>query len=241
MGARFYISSRLVSYGTKSIRNIPPLGCAGLHASLLPKYRGGAPLVWAIINGEKETGISLFYLAEGVDDGNIISQKKVSVTLRDTIKTVYERIERATLSMLEETIPLIKERRVIPTKNEIEKGSLYPQRKPEDGLIDWNKPCLEIYNFIRAQTHPYPGAFTYHEKKKLIIWRAKIFDFVDKSGAPGEVIKVIDTDWAKGFMVATQRDDIPLLVEKVAVEETKHMEALQYAKEKNFSMGGHKR
>jgi methionyl-tRNA formyltransferase len=220
------------------IREIPPLGCAGLHASLLPKYRGGAPLVWAIINGEKETGITLFYLADGVDDGDIIGQKKIFITLKDDIKTVYEKIEDATLTLLEETLPKIKEGKMVPIKNEIEKGSIFRQRKPEDGLINWNSSSLDIYNFIRAQTYPYPGAFTFFKEERLTIWKATFFDFIQRSGSPGEVIDIVDKDWARGFVVATKEGDIPLLIQKVGTQKERFKEAIEYAKENGFGGEG---
>ena len=92
----------------KDILRIPDLGCGGIHASLLPRYRGGAPLSWAIINGERQTGVSLFYFAGGVDTGDIIGQKKISITERDTIQTVYKKAAKTALRLIEKYIPLIE-------------------------------------------------------------------------------------------------------------------------------------
>ena len=156
----------------KSIREIPKYGSWGIHASLLPNYAGGAPLVWAIINGEKETGVTLFRMDSGVDDGDIILQKSFSIEHNDTIKEVYENATLASKNILDEIF--LKKTPIMFKKQDKNKIKVYPQRKPSDGEIDWNCSSDEIRNFIRAQTKPYPGAFTIINDKKIIIWEAKI-------------------------------------------------------------------
>lgn len=165
----------------KSLRELAAKGCAGIHASLLPKYRGGAPLVWAMINGEKETGVSLFYFEDGVDNGNIIAQKKFPITGDDTIREVLAKAADASLSILEEFIPQIA-KNVAPSipQNHAE-ATHVPQRKPADGCIDWAWDTQRIKNFIRAQTRPYPGAFTIIGGKKITIWDADIIDITQES------------------------------------------------------------
>lgn len=158
----------------KTIRKIPPLGCAGVHASLLPKYRGGAPLTWAIIRGEKKAGVSFFYFEKGVDTGSIIAQKEIPITKKDDIKTLYQRATVAALKILEEHVPLIEKGKVCSRKQDERKATYFPQRNPEDGLINWNRSSLEIYNWIRAQTKPYPGAFFFNDKGEMIrAWASK--------------------------------------------------------------------
>jgi methionyl-tRNA formyltransferase len=147
---------------------------AGLHASLLPDYSGGAPLVWAIINGEKKTGISFFLMDKNVDSGNIIGQKETEISEEDTIKTLYDRIEILGTELLMEYLPKIAAGTAVYTKQDESKRRIFPNRKPEDGLIDWSWDSTRIKNFIRAQTKPYPGAFTYLNGKKVIIWDADI-------------------------------------------------------------------
>jgi methionyl-tRNA formyltransferase len=149
---------------------------AGIHASLLPKYRGGAPLVWAIINGEKTTGVSLFYFDQGVDTGDVIAQKKIEISDTDDIRTVYEKATLAAVDVLRESLPLIREGQAPRIPQDHANATIFPQRKPEDGLIDWTRTPDEIRNFIRAQTRPYPGAFTVLEGKKVTIWDADIVD-----------------------------------------------------------------
>lgn len=160
----------------QAIRSIFPKGVAGIHASLLPKYRGGAPLVWAIINGEKTTGVSLFYFDQGVDTGDVIAQKKIEISDTDDIRTVYEKATLAAVDVLRESLPLIREGQAPRIPQDHANATIFPQRKPEDGLIDWTRTPDEIRNFIRAQTRPYPGAFTVLEGKKVTIWDADIVD-----------------------------------------------------------------
>lgn len=158
------------------IRNIPPLGCAGLHASLLPKYRGGAPLVWAIINGEKKSGITFFYFDEGIDSGDIIAQQEFEILDEDNISTVINKAEVAALNLLKINLPLIASGNAARIKQNENEATYYPQRKPEDGEINWQWDTVKIKNFIRAQTKPYPGAYTIINNKKIIIWEANIID-----------------------------------------------------------------
>ena len=144
----------------------------GLHASLLPDYSGGAPLVWAMINGETKTGITLFEMDDGVDSGPIAAQAEEIIRYDDTIATLYGRIEERGLELLRETIPQL-ERGIIRLRPQDEtKRRIMPQRTPEDGLIDWNWGCNRVDRFIRAQTKPYPGAYTTLNGRRLTIWAA---------------------------------------------------------------------
>jgi methionyl-tRNA formyltransferase len=158
------------------VRELFPRGVAAIHASLLPKYRGNAPLVWAIINGETRTGVTLFYLENGVDTGDIIAQQEFPITREETIKTAYEKATKTSLEILREYIPLIREGAAPRIVQNHEAATEFPARKPEDGLIDWSSSCEEIRNFIRAQTKPYPGAFTVIKGKKIIIWDAEVLE-----------------------------------------------------------------
>ena len=157
----------------KSIRSACKYGAWGIHASLLPKYAGGAPLNWAIINGEKETGVTLFRMEDGVDNGDIIAQKSFTIDYEDTIKEIYEKATKASKEILLDVFSDIENVKFLPQdKSKIE---VYPQRKPEDGELDLTKSAIEMYNFIRALSDPYPGAFIKTvDGKKLIIEKARI-------------------------------------------------------------------
>lgn len=161
----------------------------GLHASLLPDYSGGAPLVWAIINGEKKTGITLFQFADGIDNGPVVGQSETPIFDDDTIAILYERIEHLGVQLITEHLPRLASGSAKLTLQDESKRRIFPQRSPEDGLIDWAKSSQEIYNFIRAQTKPYPGAFTFWKGEKLTIWESRIInDHAENESAPGEVI-----------------------------------------------------
>jgi len=157
----------------KKIRSLARHGVWGIHASLLPKYAGGAPLNWAIINGEKETGVTLFRMDDGVDDGDIISQKSFPIEYNDSINDVYKKAFIVSKKVLKQAIQNIDIVEFIPqNKSEIK---VYPQRTPEDGEIDLSQSSTDIYNFIRAQSSPYPGAFIKTiDGKKLVIEKARI-------------------------------------------------------------------
>jgi methionyl-tRNA formyltransferase len=148
----------------------------GLHASLLPDYSGGAPLVWAMINGESETGITLFKMDSGVDSGPVVGQKSEPIWNDDTIATLYERIESRGIELIERYLPLLASGSVKLKFQDESKRRVVPQRGPEDGLINWNEKAVKISRFIRAQTHPYPGAFTLLNGKKLHIWQAEVVE-----------------------------------------------------------------
>jgi methionyl-tRNA formyltransferase len=164
----------------KKILNIAGKGAAGIHASMLPKGRGNAPLVWALINGESATGITFFYFSDGVDDGDIIGQREILIIEDETIKTLLDKVETESKSLLLECIPLIAENKIKAWAQDDSAATYYPKRTPDDGLIDWNMSSKEISRFIRAQTKPYPGAFTIIENKKVIIWDATINEILDE-------------------------------------------------------------
>ena len=158
----------------REVRHKAALGCMGVHASLLPKYRGWAPISWAIINGETETGISLFHLEDEVDSGDIVAQKGFAIDHEDTCASVYEKAVEASIRVLRECLPQIAAGQAPRVVQNADEASYFPRRWPEDGLIDWTMSAKEIHDFIRAQTKPYPGAFTYVDGKKVTIWDADV-------------------------------------------------------------------
>ena len=159
----------------KSIRAIPKYGACGIHASLLPKYAGWAPLVWAMINGEKETGVTFFQFDGSVDGGDIIAQERFKIEYNDTIKEVYEKATNKSIEILVKTLPILSDMQFI--KQDKSKLEIWDKRTPEDGEIDLSKPSNELYDFIRAQSSPYPGAFIRtSDGKKIVIEKARIED-----------------------------------------------------------------
>jgi methionyl-tRNA formyltransferase len=158
----------------KEIRKIAKLGAWGIHASLLPKYAGGAPLVWAIIEGETQTGVTLFRMESGVDDGDIIEQVSFEIQESENISDIYKKATKASKDILNKVfLPDYKIQFKQQVKSEIR---IYPQRSPEDGIINWEWDTKRIKDFIRAQTKPYPGAWFEINGKKIIIWDADIIE-----------------------------------------------------------------
>lgn len=176
----------------EEIIKIPKIGCINLHPSLLPHYRGRAPVNWAIINGERKIGITAHFIDEGVDTGDIIRQIELDISdedyIGDVLKKLYplyfEITKSVILDILSGNVSLVKQKHV--------QTKIYPRRKPEDGLIDWGMPARSIYNLIRAVSRPYPGAFFYSKGQKIIIWRAEVEDLDSNSSyskfANGDII-----------------------------------------------------
>lgn len=154
---------------------IPKKGSINLHGGPLPQYRGSSPMNWAIINGEKQHGVSIIKMDEGIDTGDVIAQKNFNITIKDTIKDVHRKANKAFVDLIPEVIGSINKGKTNFTKQDETKAHYYRLRKPEDGLIIWkHMTAFQVYNMIRSLTHPYPGAFTYHNKKKLFIWSADL-------------------------------------------------------------------
>lgn len=169
----------------KSWRRLAP--AYGLHASLLPDYSGGAPLVWAMINGESRTGITLFEMDDGVDTGAILGQAEEPIFEDDTIATLYGRIEERGLTLLADALPRMADGTLKARPQPDGERCVMPQRSPEDGIIDWSRDNRYLLRFVRAQTRPYPGAFTMLRGSRMTIWAAHTRDqAVD--ALPGAVI-----------------------------------------------------
>ncbi len=184
----------------REVLEIPRLGCIGMHASLLPAYRGRAPVNWVLIRNEKITGNTAMRLDEGADTGRIVAQKAIPIRLSDTCQTLYHKVGRAGREMLREILPQLARGHVPEQTQRHETATVMPKRRPEDGWIDWQKNALDLFNWVRALTHPYPGAFTFFRGEKVLIWEARIAHYptlttdVDEwtSQPPGTVLDVSD-------------------------------------------------
>jgi UDP-4-amino-4-deoxy-L-arabinose formyltransferase/UDP-glucuronic acid dehydrogenase (UDP-4-keto-hexauronic acid decarboxylating) len=165
----FYYRSML----SAEILSLPRVCAMNLHGSLLPKYRGRAPVNWVLVKGETETGVTLHLMTEKPDAGDIVGQAAVPIAPEDTAVTLFGKMEAAAESLLASLLPRIAAGDIPRRPNEIGKGSYFGARRPEDGRIDWSRPATEIYNLVRAVTRPYPGAYTFLDGKKLFVWWAK--------------------------------------------------------------------
>ena len=169
----------------KNILDFPPHGSINVHASLLPKYRGAAPINWTIIRGEKITGITTMKMDEGMDTGDMLLKKEVPIDDEDTGETLSEKLSEIGAKLLIETIRLLKEGKLSPIPQDHSQATYAPMLKKEDGKIDWEKPAKEIRNLIRGAL-PWPGAYTNLEGKLLKIHKARLSE---GEGQPGEIIK----------------------------------------------------
>jgi methionyl-tRNA formyltransferase len=155
----------------ENLINIAPLGAVNIHPSLLPKYRGRASINWAIINGEKEFGLSVHFIDKDVDTGDIIEQIRIPIADDEYIGTVLTKCYPIYYNITSKVIESFKNSSVRRTP-QTDKLPAFPRRTAEDGKIDWNQPVNNIYNLIRAVSHPYPGAFTNFKDEKIFIWKA---------------------------------------------------------------------
>lgn len=171
----------------KKIRKIPGKGCINCHAGKLPEYRGAAPLNWAMINGEEEIGLSIYFVDGGIDTGPIIKQEIINVQLTDTIRDILEKTLRIYPKMLLEVLEDLENESFNSISQDPNQGFQYTKRYPRDGLIDWEQMTdVKIYNLVRALTHPYPGSFFYYNGKKVYVWNASL-EKKNYFGIPGRV------------------------------------------------------
>lgn len=179
----FIINNNIIDLASKIAFNV--------HGSLLPKYRGRTPHVWSIINNEKETGITAHVIDKGCDTGDIIEQVKVSIGDTDTGATLLEKYNVLYLPLIKNVIDKISSGNISFTKQDILKATYFGKRVPEDGEINWNWQKERIYNWVRAQSYPYPGAFTFANEIKLIIDEVQLSDFgFDYSYENGRVLSI---------------------------------------------------
>jgi len=139
------------------------------HGSLLPKYRGRTPHIWAIINNEKYTGITAHFIEEGCDTGDIVFQKKILIEEHITGADLLRIYQNEYPEVIRKVLEMINETNIVRLPQSNLEASIFPKRTPEDGLINWNWQKERIYNWVRALSHPYPGAFTYYRNEKIII------------------------------------------------------------------------
>lgn len=188
----------IVSCGYKyiipsKIFDIPKFRSINIHPSYLPKYRGQHVINWAIINGEKETGITVHYIDEGVDAGDIIVQKKVPILFEDTAKMLHDRIYCEAIELLQHVLSTIVSGNTLPAqKQDDAKASYFRPRNPVDGAINWDKNGIEIYNLIRALVKPWPGAYSYIRGRKIIIWDVQ-FEANSQDSSVGEITNVLNS------------------------------------------------
>lgn len=157
----------------------PILACAriaalNMHGSLLPKYRGRAPVNWAILHGEKQTGATLHVMEVKPDAGDIVGQAQVTIGPDETATDVFEKVTQAAVAVINEVLPHLIEGNVPRKPNDLSKGSYFGGRKPADGQIHWDQTAKQVHDLVRAVAPPYPGAFTDHQGKRMIVAKTSL-------------------------------------------------------------------
>jgi methionyl-tRNA formyltransferase len=152
------------------------LGVVGSHASLLPHNRGSAPVNWCLIQGERTTGCTLFWLDPAVDRGDIIAQEPIPITPYDTCATIYQKVGQANASMILDLLEELDHGRLPRRAQGKSEEQVLPRRRPKDGLIDWTQSADRLYDFIRALARPYPGAFSWLGDTRYRIWTSALLD-----------------------------------------------------------------
>jgi len=199
-----------------SIYRLPPKGTINIHAGYLPKYRGFAPINWAIINGETEIAVTSHYIDETVDTGDIVFQKKIDVSLNETAYDVYEKALLSLPEVVNKSVLQIESGTVKPISQKNLKGFLCVKRFPEDGQINWKLNRIQIYNLIRALSDPFPNAFFYNNNEKIFIKKAELIED-DIRGPPGRVYRTED-----GIIVTcgyNHKENQALLITEISVKE----------------------
>lgn len=202
----------------KTLLDIPPYGCINVHASLLPKYRGAAPIQWAVINGEKISGVTTMYMAEGLDTGDMILKEEVMLDEKETGGSLHDKLSVIGAALLVKTLNMLKEGTAVREKQDDSlKGQYAKMLDKHMGAIDFNEPAEKIERLIRG-LNPWPSAYTKLNGKTCKFWLADV-DSSDYDGVCGEVVKVTKND----FVIKTGQGG--LIVKELQLEGKKRMDA----------------
>ncbi len=167
-------------------------GVFGMHPTLLPRHRGRAPIPWAILSGLARTGVTLFEIVDATaDSGAIVGQVEVDIGADETATTLFDRLAEAHVSLVREYVPRLVARSAPRIAQDPTRASHWPRRTPDDGIIDWETRAPYLYDWVRAQTRPYPGAFTFLGQEKVVVWGARPVEVAEHAPA-GTVVAVRD-------------------------------------------------
>ena len=222
----------VVAYGQilpKALLDIPKFGCVNVHVSLLPKYRGAAPINWVIINGEEKTGVSTMFMDEGLDTGDVILQSEFALDDEITAGELHDKMTVEGAKVLCETLDLIKEGKAPRTPQNHDEFSYAPIMDKNLGHVDFSKSAKEVHNLVRG-VNPWPSAYTNYMDKKMKVWKTKVLD-EKSSKEPGTILKV-DQD---GIKVATK--DNVILISEIQMPNKKRMEVKEFIKGNTLEVG----
>lgn len=218
----------VVAYGKilpQTLLDIPKYGCVNVHASLLEKYRGAAPIQWAIANGETITGVTTMLMDAGMDTGDMLLQDSVEITLEDTTETLSKKLSAIGSALLLKTLPQLVNKTITPKKQNHELATMAPIINKNDGIIDWDNSAEDIYNLVRAFT-PWPSAYTFFQEKSLKVLACSIVDDFEtsKTYAGGQIVEINK----KGIIISTGNGF--LMLTRVHLAGSKEMSAGDFAR-----------
>lgn len=226
----------VISYGKilpSSLINLPRYGCINIHGSLLPKLRGAAPIQWAIINGETETGVTSIFMNAGIDTGDIILQKKMDILPCDTAETLHNKLSVLGGELLIETLEIIESGNYHRRSQDNKLSSYARILTKEDGKINWNDSDRKIINLIRGAT-PWPGAYSFLLEKKIKIHCASLYEDIKigQNYEPGEIFKI-----EKNIGIVVKTGNSAILIKELQPENKKRMSAYDFVLGHNIKPG----
>lgn len=201
----------------RELLEIPTRGCVNVHASLLPRYRGAAPIQWAIINGEKETGVTTFFMDEGMDTGDLILQRSMPITRDDSFGSLHDKLSHLGAEVLLETLRLIGKGEAPRVPQDHSKATYAPRITDQMAKISWDEEGDRLVNLFRG-LDPFPGAYTFWRNRRLKIFRGSLLSVDEVGRPPGEILNTVKD---RGFVVATGRGEV--LVEELQKENSRRM------------------
>ncbi len=213
----------------ESILNIPRYGCINVHGSLLPEYRGAAPIQWSVLNEDKETGVTIMYMDKGMDTGDMIYKKKMDIAPDETYESLYEKMKVVGSEALRECWDNIVSGNVNREPQDDAKATYAPPIQKSQGLIDWTKPAHVINAQVRGLT-PWPGGYTSYNDEVMKVWKTTVVES-DKNNECGKVLEVSK----KGILVQTGEN--ALLLEEIQMPNKKRMPVMEYIKGHTIESG----
>lgn len=223
----------VAAYGqilSEDILNIPKYGCVNIHASLLPKYRGAAPIEWSIIDGEDETGVTTMYMAKGLDTGDMIEKTVVPIAPKDTAMTLHDKLAEAGAALILSTLTLLEEGKAVRTPQNDAESNYAVMLKKEMGDIDFSKSATELERLVRGLL-PWPCAYTMIDGKHVKFYEADVIEMDTSDKKPGEIVAISK----KNFDIACGRD--VLRIKRLQPEGKKEMDAASYLNGNKLELG----
>ncbi|MBI3320671.1 MAG: methionyl-tRNA formyltransferase [Candidatus Omnitrophica bacterium] len=183
----------------RAVLDIPPKGCLGSHPTLLPQHRGHHPIIWALVEGLQESGLTFFYLDEGIDSGDLLWQRPFPITLEDGAASVYRKVEQLASQALAELLPQVAQGCAPRIPQDHRQATYWRRRNEQDGVIRWELPTLQTYNLIRALSRPYVGAQTSLHGANVVMWRSRL---------PAEPLSPHDMTSPPGTVLSRRNDEL---------------------------------